>query len=250
MFFEKSIVLLGFALLAVNAVSAESDLDRGLAIMACARRAMAVGVPELGVPPHDPYVVITRNFSFSADIGSFLGAKINMSQMTWAGLARWNLTATQLSLDDDDSAAFHFKLYWDYLKIAGHFDLQEDQIIFHPQQHGQFSIEFEDTDWKGTLNVTKPNKSSNGTVNESDIHWHAKDVKVHLTGLGLLNTPTAALLQEGLENALNRNLMGNLIGKFIKMRLETVWWNTGKVWQLTQWCKDHPEFSEELDLVY
>ncbi|CAH1101329.1 unnamed protein product [Psylliodes chrysocephalus] len=234
------------ALLALALVVSATDLEDGLAIMACARRAINGGVPELNIPSHDPYVVIKHNFSWSGDIGVLLtNAKINFHDMTWAGLGTWELKATQQSKDVDKNAVFEFELWWRQMEMGGKYDAVENSGFIHQEQHGGFSMLMKDTAWRGSIDLTKPNEQSNGTVNSVKIDWDVKDLDITIDGLGLIDRPVAATLATAFKAGLNNHLIRNAVGDFIKMRLETIWWNTGKVWDLVQWCKDHPATSTD-----
>ncbi|CAH1101333.1 unnamed protein product [Psylliodes chrysocephalus] len=230
------------ALLALAFVASASDLDKGLAIMACAKRAISGGVPELGVPSHDPYVELKTVFNWAGQIG-VVDAKIGIHNMTWAGLATWKLSASQKSYDTDTDAVFDFELYWKLMELAGKYEAEEHELFFHQEQHGTFSAKLEESAWKGQINLTKPNEHSNGTVNNVKIDWEVEDVDVKITGLGIAGKAVTKSIEVAVKNALNLKLIKNKVGEFIKMRLETIWWNTGKVWDLVQWCEDNPAKS-------
>ncbi|CAH1101330.1 unnamed protein product [Psylliodes chrysocephalus] len=233
------------ALLALAFVVSATDLEDGLAIMACARRAINGGVPELNIPSHDPFVVIKHNFTWQGDLYILTNAKVSFHDMTWAGLGTWELKASQTSKDTDKNAVFDFEMGWNYMEMAGKFDAEENAAIIHQEQHGNFSMVFKESAWKGSIDVTKPTEHSNGTVNRVRIDWDVEDVPVTVNGLGFIDRPLAATVSNTFKTALNNRLIGNAIGDFIKMRLETIWWNTGKVWDLVQWCKDHPADSTD-----
>ncbi|CAH1113565.1 unnamed protein product [Psylliodes chrysocephalus] len=231
------------ALLALAFVVAATDLEDGLAIMACARRAINGGVPELNIPTHDPFVVINHNFSWSGTYYVVNRVDIKIHDLTWSDLGTWELEASQTSRDTDKNAVFDFKLYWKDMKVKGLFDADEREFIFHQEQHGNFTVDLIESTWSGSISLSKPTKLSNGTVNYVKIDWGIKDVYASIYGLGPLDKPLAAAFGASFKTALNTHVIGNAIGDFIKMRLETIWWNTGKVWDLVQWCKDHPADS-------
>ncbi|CAH1101332.1 unnamed protein product [Psylliodes chrysocephalus] len=231
------------ALLALAFVVSATDLEDGLAIMACARRAINGGVPELNIPTHDPFVVIKHNFSWSGNLYVGTHVDIKLHDLTWSGLGTWQLRASQTSRDTDKNAVFIFELFWKNMNVKGLFDADEHEFIFHQEQHGNFTVDLIESTWKGSIDLTKPTELSNGTVNHVKIDWGIKDVYASIDGLGVLDRPLAATIGASFKTALNTHLIGNAIGDFIKMRLETIWWNTGKVWDLVQWCKEHPANS-------
>jgi len=228
-----------FGLLALALFANGTDLQKGLDLMRCAKEAITVGVPELGIPSHEPFVPLKTVLNLDEDLGIAEGI-FNITNMTWAGLARWNLNATQLSLDTDPFAAFDFELYWDWMELGGHYRFEEKAIFVDVVQTGTFAVELNRTSWTGSINVTKAGETpsqKNGTVDDVQIDWHVEKVGVNITGLGSLADSSVELaLKTAIKTGLNNKLIGNTVGDFIKMRLKTIWWDTGKVWDLVNWC--------------
>ncbi|XP_072376316.1 uncharacterized protein [Diabrotica undecimpunctata] len=233
MFATKVVLLLGFALF----VSAGKDLDTGYEILRCANKAMRVGVPELGVPPHDPFVAI-RNVSWTGDIG-VASTHIDLNTLRWYGLADWDISAKQISADTDFEAVFDYTTYWPSFTISGNYAATVKELFLTQHYKGNFKITMQKPKWTGRISaakiatVLKPNT----TVDSFTVDWHVADVKASITGLGLIGDATALAIQEGIETALNTGLIGNAVGDFLKMRFNTVWYPTGKVWLLMDWCK-------------
>jgi len=229
MFALKVFVLLGLACTVYG-----TDYETGLGIMKCAQAAIAQGVPELGVPTHEPFVVIKHNFSWHGDI-KLAKVDIDVHGMTWAGLPHWDLSAYQTSKDTDDVASFDFTLYWSKLQINGSFDVDAREIFLEQEYNGTFSVTIEKTKWAGSISADK--SKPNVTIADAQIQWTAEDVHVELTGLGVLDTPTAATLATTIKTTLNSGVLKNKVGEFVLMRLNTIWFPTGKIWLLTDWCK-------------
>ncbi|XP_072376317.1 uncharacterized protein [Diabrotica undecimpunctata] len=229
MFATKLILLLGFALF----VSAGKDLDTGMEIVRCANKAMRVGVPELGVPAHDPFVAI-RNLSWTGDIG-IASTHIEFNTLRWYGLADWDISAKQISDDADNEAVFDYTTYWPSFTISGNYAATVKELFLTQKYKGNFKVVIQKSKWTGRIKAGKI--QPNATVDSFTADWHVADVKASITGLGLIGDTTALAIQEGIETALNTGLIGNAIGDLLKMRFNTVWYPTGKLWVLMDWCK-------------
>ncbi|CAG9826760.1 unnamed protein product [Diabrotica balteata] len=235
MFAGKIILLLGLA----TFTSAGKDLDTGYEILRCANKAMRVGVPELGVPPHDPYVAI-RNLSWTGDIG-VASTSVDLNTLRWAGLSDWDISAKQINDDADDEAVFDYTTYWPIFTISGKYAATVKELFLTQHYKGDFKIVMEKPKWTGRIQAGKI--QPNATVDSFTVDWHVADVDVSITGLGLIGDATALAIQEGIETALNTGLIGNTVGDFLKMRFNTVWYPTGKLWVLMDWCNANSSTS-------
>ncbi|CAG9834718.1 unnamed protein product [Diabrotica balteata] len=224
------------AVVAMAFVAEASDLDAGLRIMSCAKRAITNGVPELDIPSHSP-VYITRNFSWTGDIG-VASASFDFHDFIWDGLPQWNLTATQLNKDSDPYAVFDFDLSWKWMNISGLFNVTIKELFLEQDFNGNIQFEWTNSHWKGRINVTKPYFNLTQAVNDAQIKWTVEHLDTKVEGLGIFNQPVEAVLGTGIITALDTGLIGNTVGEFIKMRLNTIWWSTGKIWELVHWCYD------------
>ncbi|CAG9856300.1 unnamed protein product [Phyllotreta striolata] len=212
------------------------DLDYGFQLMKCAKIAITQGIPELNVPAHTP-IHIRSNLSWSGDIG-VAKININLTNGVWYGLPDWELSANQTTEDGSTFIGYDFKLHWQKMNMSFDYALTTNELIFKQVQHGHMTLKWADTAWTGKLNVTRPGLSNVAEkVNEALIDWTVEDLDVSLTGLGLFNGPFATAIGTTVKNGLNLHLVGNAVGDFIQMRLNTIWWSTGKVWKLTQWCQ-------------
>ncbi|CAG9826763.1 unnamed protein product [Diabrotica balteata] len=230
MFVPKILLLLGFALF----VSAGTDLDTGYEILRCANKAMRAGVPELGVPPHDPFVAFKKNISWTGDIG-VASTSIDVDTLRWYGLADWDISAKQISNDSDNEAVFDYTTYWPVFTISGNYKATVKELFLTQHYKGSFKVVMEKPKWTGRITAGKI--QPNATVDSFTVSWHVADVDVSISGLGLIGDATALAIQEGIETALNADLLGNVVGDFLKMRFNTVWYPTGKLWVLMDWCK-------------
>ncbi|XP_072376315.1 uncharacterized protein [Diabrotica undecimpunctata] len=236
MFASKIILLLGLATFA----SAGKDLDTGYEILKCANKAMRPGVPELGIPQHDPYVAI-RNLSWTGDIG-VASTSVELNTLRWAGLADWDISAKQINDDADDEAVFDYTTYWPIFTITGKYAATVKELFLTQHYKGDFKIVIEKPKWTGVIQAGKI--QPNATVDSFTVSWHVADVDVSITGLGLIGDATALAIQEGIKTALNTDLIGNTIGDFLKMRFNTVWYPTGKLWVLMDWCNANSSTTE------
>ncbi|XP_028134120.1 uncharacterized protein LOC114329275 [Diabrotica virgifera virgifera] len=230
MFVPKMLLVLGFALLA----SAGKDLDYGMEVLRCANKAMRPGVPELGVPQHDPFVAFSKNISWHGDIG-VASTSIDIDTLRWYGLADWNVTAKQINDDADNVAVFDWVNRWPVFTISGNYRATVKELFLTQHYKGSFKMVMEKPVWTGKISANKI--QPNATVNDFTVKWHVDDVDVDISGLGLIGDATAVAIQTGVKTALNTGLIGNVVGDFLKMRFNTVWYPTGKLWDLMAWCK-------------
>ncbi|CAH1101331.1 unnamed protein product [Psylliodes chrysocephalus] len=221
-------------ILALAFVVCATDLEEGLAIMACASRAMKVGVPSLGIPTYNPLKL--KDIIFESDDYPLV-FKFEFDNITWAGLPNWNLSAIQKSKDSDSDAVFDYELYWKHIEFGA--KVYNESVVSEI-----FKIELEDTTWKGDFKVTKPNEHSNGTINKVGVRWETKNITASYTTsddeeVKIFPEEFIKIIQDKIESDNLRNYIGDQIYE----SLEDVWWNTGKVWDLVQWCEDNPDNS-------
>ncbi|CAG9826762.1 unnamed protein product [Diabrotica balteata] len=228
MFVPKIFLLLGFALF----VSAENDLDTGYEILRCANKAMRAGVPELGVPPHDPFVAF-KNISWTGDIGD-ASTSIDVDTLRWYGLADWDISAKQISDDADDEAFFDYTIHWPVFTISGNYKTTVKELFLAQKYKGSFKLVMEKPKWTGRIKSGKI--QPNATVDNYTVSWHVPDINVSISGLGLIGNVIALAIQKVIQTT---DLIGNVVEDFLKMRFNTVWYPTGNFWVLMQWCKDN-----------
>ncbi|XP_050512777.1 uncharacterized protein LOC114329271 isoform X4 [Diabrotica virgifera virgifera] len=228
----KVVLLLGLALFA----SAGQDLDKGMEIVKCAQRVMSVGVPELGVPPHAPFVAI-RNVSWTGSIG-VASTHIELNTNKWYGLADWDISAKQINDDSDYEAVFDYTTYWPSFRIVGNYEATVKELFLTQHYKGTYNITMIKPKWTGRISAQKVPTvlTPKPIVDSFTVDWHVADIKCKITGMGIIGDTYALAIQEGIETALNHGLIGNAVGDFLKMRFNTVWYPTGKIWQMMDWC--------------
>ncbi|XP_028134116.1 uncharacterized protein LOC114329272 [Diabrotica virgifera virgifera] len=229
----KVVLFLGLALF----VSAGEDLDKGYEIVECANYVMRAGVPELGVPQHDPYVKL-RDLQWSGNLG-VAKAHIELHDNRWYGLADWEIQAYQISADTDNEAVFDYTTSWSNgFQLSMNYNATIKELFLSQHYSGTIKITMKQPVWTGRISAQKTptDLKPNTTVDSFTVDWHVADVKCKITGMGLLGDTYALAIQEGIEGALNHGLIGNTVGDFLKMRFNTVWYPTGKVWQMLDYC--------------
>nr|AYA60782.1 juvenile hormone binding protein [Galeruca daurica] len=236
MFLFKVFTILSLALLARG-----TDKDAALRIMECARRAIENGVPDLGIPSHTP-VYIKENFTWGGNIG-IAAANLTFHDLVWAGLPDWNVTGTQLNDDTDDDAVFDYDIYWRNMVINGTIDATFNELGLEQHFTGKISTVWSESNWRGHINVTKPGLNLTEEVNEFNVRWTVEKLTTTTEGFGLFGGGIQALIDLGLPPAIESDSFASTMSKFLLMRLNTVWWSTGKIWDLVDWCKNSTETS-------
>ncbi|XP_056629625.1 uncharacterized protein LOC130440472 [Diorhabda sublineata] len=234
MFIVKVVTILTLALLAKG-----SDKDTALDIMACARRAIENGVSELGIPSHSP-VYIKENFSWTGDI-DVASATLTFYDLVWAGLPNWNVSGTQLSNDSDAFAVFDFDVYWSTMVINGSVNASFTELGLQQDYIGNISTVWSETNWIGTINVTKPGFNLTEQVNNYTVAWTTETLTTTTEGFGLFGSGISTLIDVGVPAAIQTDSFSETMSDFLLNRLNSVWWSTGKIWELVEWCQENPE---------
>ncbi|CAG9856299.1 unnamed protein product [Phyllotreta striolata] len=223
-------------------VLAGKDLDYGFQLMRCAQTAITRGVPELHIPQHTPLHFV-HNASWSGHV-NVVAVELNLTNGIWYGIPAWDLKATQLTEDGSDYIVYKFDLSWKTMNITFDYSLKTTEVILNQVQHGSFRLNWTDVLWSGTLNVTRPGLTKLvQEVNHADIDWSVQDLTCDINGLGPLNGVAGSTIATTIKEALN--LRAVTIGDFIKDKLNTVWWDTGVIWKLTQWCQKNINATSE-----
>ncbi|KAG5870637.1 hypothetical protein JTB14_011974 [Gonioctena quinquepunctata] len=217
-------------------VHAGDDLDLGIKLVACLKEAIIHGVPSAGVPPHYPAVNIKENVSYSGGIG-IASVAFNLTNISWAGLPDWNVTAEQLSEDTDSQLIIKYNIYWPKFLMSADYYFLETSVLNKLELQGNVNLTWEHTSWTGTLNFTKSVQNSTQQVNDLQLQWTVLNLNLDSTGLGDFESYVSSTLETLIKTTLNSGVMGNTVGDFLKTRLNTFWFaHNEKIDNVLEFC--------------
>ncbi|KAG5894149.1 hypothetical protein JTB14_001846 [Gonioctena quinquepunctata] len=217
-------------------VHAGEDLDLGVKLLACLKEAIIVGVPSAGIPPHSPAFYFKKNVSYHGDIGVASGT-FNLTNISWAGIPDWTVTAEQLNKDTDPQAIIKYSIYWPKFLMSADYYFLETSILNKLELQGKANLTWEHTSWSGTLNFTKSGHNLTQQVEDLQLQWNVLNLNFGSTGLGELESYVATALETLIKTTLNSGVLGNKIGEALKTRLNSAWFaHNEKIDKVLEFC--------------
>ncbi|XP_060527443.1 uncharacterized protein LOC132702728 [Cylas formicarius] len=196
----------------------------------CANKSMIDGLPDIGVPQHNPLHL--RNLSFPLDLG-LVQFENNLTNVIWYNLPFLDIEqltgVTGGTADTEFWAYFDWGFYWRNFTITGEFDWSVTVPLVGPQTgRATFVLTMEHVHWSGKWNSTIPDDSHKPFLNDFSFNSEVESTSVVVDG-----TPfdsLFALTAQGLSHTFWNHVPASA-GQLLKDARFNGFWND----------PDHPE---------
>ncbi|XP_018564366.1 uncharacterized protein LOC108905822 [Anoplophora glabripennis] len=214
------------------AIGANADIDTDgytnkqifLRIIECAQKVIVKGLPEIGVPPHDP-LRISKNFTYTLDLGSY-SIEVGVENMYMEGIPWWEVRQMDDVSEKEENPVFDYNIYWKMMSFEGKwkFVITETKTGNKMVDNGgDIGFELDHLTFAGRYNFSKPEDDKEVGFNDLTLHLHTEESEVHFDNLGLISSGIRLLGGPALTKIFNMDLLTDILGPGIRDKFNKDW---------------------------
>ncbi|KAJ8961041.1 hypothetical protein NQ314_005970 [Rhamnusium bicolor] len=224
MYSLKTVFILALAVFAsanphLGRLEQETDADLFRKFIECARIAIITGIPEIGVPSHDPLEIIEEiNYDFT--LSPSLRGSFSLNNMVIEDIPNWEVRQFDPLISNEEfEDIFNYTIYWPKMVFKGDWEFSLHFIGIPLGNKGTITVEMDHVNFVGIFDFIKPGPNRAETIKALELDVTTQEVQLEITNLGELgdnvNDVGGKLLSDLMKDIHNEALSEGLRNKLI-----------------------------------